>query len=286
MADVFTQKTTVDPVVMELISSIVQQELIQAAVFAPTVTDYSSLVGKGMDRLKLPKANSFTAEQKAAVTAMNAQALTIATDDLDLDMHWGVQSLVEDIAALQANIDVFGEYLKRMATSLAYQMDQKIYDCLKAVSASGPDHKIDWSNAPTDTMTKADFISARKLLRQANAPLEDGKLFCAINPKREAEILALSDFVDADKWFMGSADAKLNGVIGKVYGFQILVSNIVEDDAVVLYHSNHVGFARQQAPKYETLRDLAYLSDRISLSHLYGCKALQGGKLGVLIGTP
>lgn len=285
MADVFTDKAAIDAVSMEIILSIVQEELIQKAILAPTLTDYSAFAVAGSDKVKIPKAGSFVAEQKLGSTALNAQALTMLTDDLSLDQHYAVQTLVEDIAKLQANVDMFGEYLKRMASSLAKEMDEKLYAQLKLTSSAAPDHRIDWANAPTDTATKADFVAARKLLKTANVPLEDGNNFVAVNPKRESEMLSLTDFVDADKWLAGSADAKLNGVIGKVYGFQVLVTNVVEDDAVIFYHKSHVGYARQALPKYETMRDLAFLADRMSLAHLYGCKVLDSGKRGVLVGS-
>jgi hypothetical protein len=213
--------------------------------------------------------------------------LTIATDDILLSLNEGVLVAVENIAKLQSKPDVMAEYVKRMASALGKKVDQNIYTQLKLASAAAPDHKIDWSNAPTDTMTKADFINALKLIKEADVDVsEPNSLFALINPKREAEILALSDFVDADKWFAGSQDAKLNGVIGRAYGFNILSSTIVADDEVVLYHKSHCGVAFQQKPVMTAQYDIRYDADMMLLKQVYGCKVLQAGKAGVLIGTP
>lgn len=284
MADVLTGKTEVDAVSMEMIASIIQDELIQRSILLPTVLDFSAMVGPGMDKLKIPRAGSFTAEAKAENTALNAQALTMATDDLALDKHYAVQALIEDFAKIQSQPDVLRIYLERFASALAYQVDVDLYSQLSSPSTSSPDHQIDWANAPTDTVTKADFLAAMKLLKIQNAP-QDGNFFALINPKRESEVLALSDFVDADKWVSGSESAKLNGVIGRVYGFNVLVSNIVSDDDCIFYHKSAVAFARQLMPRVQSQYQLEHLADRVSMDHVYGVKVLQSGKLQVAIGA-
>lgn len=286
MADVFTQKSNIDAVSQEIIVSMFQNELIAKAMLLPTVSDYSMFAEQGSDKVKVPRAGSFTAEVKSGGSPYNAQALTAVTDDIDLDKEEGVLVAVENIAKLQSKPELMAEYVKRMASAMAKKVDQRIYDQLKLASAAAPDHKIDWANAPTDTMTKADFIAALKLIKEANVDIQDGQLFALINPKRESEILALSDFVDADKWFAGSQDAKLNGMIGRAYGFNILCSTIVSDDEVVLYHKSHVGVAFQQRPVVTSQYDIRYDSDMLLLKQVAGYKVLQAGKAGVLIGTP
>lgn len=278
-------KTTIDPVSMEIIDSIVQQELIQSMVLAPTLTDVSSRVGPGMDTIKLPRANSFTAAAKADGTDLTSQALTFATDSLLLDQYYAVFSTIERLGSLQANVDLLGEIAKRMASALAYEMDAKIYAQMKLTSAAAPDHRVLFDNDPTATLAKNDFVKAKKLLKIQNVPMGDGKLFAAISPERESDVLKLSDFVDADKWQDGSASAKLNGVIGRIYGFNVVVSNVVEDAGVIFYHSDHVAWARQLQPTMDTLANVKALGVDVALSHVYGCKVTQAGKMGVLIGS-
>ncbi len=280
-----TTKTTVDAASMELVSSIVQQELIQSMVLAPTLNDVSSRVIQGIDKVKMPKADSFTAAAKADGVDLTSQALTFSSDDLSLDQYYAVFTTLERLASLQANVDVLGEVAKRMASALAYEMDAKIYAQMLLTSAAAPDHRLLFDNDPTATLTKNDFIKAKKLLKIQNVPMNDGKLFCAISPERESDMLKLADFVDADKWYSGSEAAKLNGVIGKAYGFQIVVSNVVSDTGCVFYHSDHVAWARQQEPLMDTAPNVKALGFDVALSHVYGCKVTQGGKMGVKIGA-
>lgn len=283
MADVLTKKAEIDAVSMELILSIVQQELIQGMTLAPSLTDYSALVGAGMDKVKVPRAGSFTAAAKVAGTSFESQALTFTSDDIALDSHEGVFASVEGIADIQSKVDLVGEYARRMASALAVQMDTVIYNQMKLTSASSPDHRVDFAN--TSSLAKDDFVNAKKLLRIQNVPVTDGKLFMAISPTRESDILKLSDFVDADKWGEAAVSAKLNGVIGRAYGFNIIVSNVVSDTGCIAYHSSHVAWAQQMAPNLDTQKNLRIGGYDLLLQHIYGAKVMQGGKAGVLIGS-
>lgn len=281
--DQITTKSEIDAVSMELILSIVQTELVQGMVLAPSLTDYSPLVGPGMDKVKIPRTGSFQAEKKVSATDFTSQALTFVTDDIALDEHEGILAEIEGIADIQSRVDIAGEYARRMASALALQMDTFIYGQMKLTSASSPDHRRAFDNG--STLAKNDFVNAKKLLRIQNVPMNDGRLFCAISPERESDILKLADFVDADKWGDAAVSAKLNGVIGRAYGFNILVSNVVEDAGCLFYHSSHVGWAQQLAPTFETARNLKIAGYDALLHHLYGAKVLDAGKRGVLVGS-
>lgn len=267
----------------DLISSLVQMYLVQKMVLAPTLTDYTSLVGKGMKSISIPRAGSVQAQKKSAGQKLSSQVMSIGVDNMTLDQHYGVLIEEEDLAMMQSNIDLSAEYLKRMAAALALEMDAKIYEQMKLTSSSAPDHRVAFASG--SALTKADFTVAKKLLRIQNVPMDQGDLFLAINPYNEKAILDLADFVDADKWLAGSADAKLNGVIGRAYGFNIVISNVVSDTGSIFYHRSHVAWARQIQPKFETARNIANLSDQMALSHDYGCKVMDNGVRAVLVGS-
>jgi N4-gp56 family major capsid protein len=242
----------------------------------------SNFATSGNDLIKFPRLGSFTAADKAEDTDASAQHLTFATDSLLLNKHKIVYAEVEKYAILQSRVDVLGEYASRMAKELARQLDDDIYTELAAVSTSAPDHTIAYANTPTSTLTKADFVEARRLLRVQNVEVNDGNLFLSINPSQEAAILQLADFVDADKWSSGSEIAKLNGVIGKAYGFNIVVSNLV-DLGSVFYHREHVGFALQQLPDFRSDYSVKGAKFEVAIDQVYGVKAMQAGKTGVLV---
>lgn len=281
--DNITTVNEIDPVSMELIANLTQMFLTQNMVIAPTVTDYTSLVAKGAKSVEIPRAGKLQAQRKNAGQKLNAQVMSIGTDLLALDKNYGILVENEDIAQIQSSIDLLSEYVKRMSAALALEMDNSVYEQMKLTSASSPDHRVAFASG--SSITQADFTNAKKLLRIQNVPMDDGKLFLAINPYNEKAILDLTGFVDADKWLAGSAEAKLNGVIGRAYGFNIVVSNVVDDTGSLFYHSSHCAFARQIQPKFETQRNIDNLSDKMALSHLYGTKVMDLGVRGVLVGS-
>lgn len=278
--DQLLTKADIDDVSLELISSIFQTELIQSSVLAPTVDDVSALASPGAKSIKIPRANSFVVEKKQAAQKATSQKLTIAADELLLDQHAVVQGIVEDIASIQANVPVVAEYVRRMATAHALQVDEDIFEQLVLASSSSPNHQIAF--AAGGAPTKADFINARKLLKKANVP-SDGRWYCAVNPDEEAVIIGLADFVDADKWMSGSEAVKSSGMLGRAYGFNILTTNVVESGSMVFYHSSHVAIGFQKAPTLQEQYKLEHLGTLISLDQLYGVKVLDSGKRAVVV---
>lgn len=285
MADVYTQQSTIDPVAQELVASIIQEELIQNSMLVPTITDYSALAQPGNDTVKIPRADSFSVSDKSGGTPADASALTFATDNIALNKHKYVQALVERIASIQSMVPVVEEYTRRMARAMALQIDQDIQDELKLASAAAPDHRILFANSPTNTATAADFVEAKRLMKVQNVPMRDGELWAGLSPKNEAQILQLSDFVDADKWVEGSRTAKSNGEIGRAYGFRIIISNVFDDDEMLFWHKSALGYATQAAANFDSDKDLPNIATRLSLDMIYGVKQLDSGKRSVLVNT-
>jgi len=280
MADILTTKTQVDPTVEEIVSAQVQQVLTATMVIPGSIMDMSGQVGKGMDKLKIPRFGNFTVANKVAGTAVDAQINAFSTDDLDLDKHQVVQFLVEKHASVQAKIAVEQAYIEQAARDLAAKMDLDLYTILAAgPSAAAPDHIIQFANTPTNTLGKADFLAARKLLSNAKVPMEQRS--CLISPLQESEILAISEFVRVDE--SGGSAALRNGMIGRLFGFDVLVSPQATEVQALFYHKNCQAFARQWAPEIAQESSLANLGVRWSIDHMWGSKHLYSGKLAVKV---
>lgn len=287
-----TTTAEIDEVSLELISSIVQTELIQSAVLAPTVTDYSSFASQGAKSAKIPSTGSFLVQKKQAAQAADLQKLSMSGDVIPFDQQAVVQALVEDIASIQSNVPITAEYLRRMASAHGLQFDKDLFAQIKLVLAAN-NQAYSAGSAPT----KADFTKARKIMRDNHVP-SDGQWFCLLGSTNEKKIMDLSDFVDADKWLSGSEAIKLNGVlpggsvgngfIGKAYGFLVIVSTVLDDAAdngMYFYHSSHAGYAFQQGPRIQEQYKLEYLANLVSMDQLYGMKVLNSGIRGVRIGA-
>jgi N4-gp56 family major capsid protein len=277
MADAITGNTEVAATIQDIVSADIQAVLNSNVVVPGTILQYPA--GKGMKKIKIPKMGKFTVATKVENVAVDAQINTFSTDDLDLDQYKALQFLVEDISELQSNVAVFSAYVTQAGQDIAVEMDQFLINVLEGVSAAAPDHKLAF--ADTVSLTKADVLEARKLLNVQNVPLAER--FAVIHPDQEKSLLNISEFTRVNE--AGSASGLRNGEFGKLFGFTFMISSQAESLKSVFYHRSHAAMAQQMSPKVEMHRDVAFLADRWSISHLYGSKVLDAGKRGVLIGT-
>lgn len=278
MSDVDMGVTETSATGQDLVAAIVQQQLIAKAQFMFCIRDESARAVKGAKSVSFPRTGNLDPVAKTENTATESQALTFAVDQLSLNQHVQTLARLEDIADVQSIVDVPGEILTRAAAGMAKKFDTAIYAALKAgASASTPDHIINHYGT-SGTITIAKILEARKLLNREDVPMDDR--FMAISPEQEAELLALANFVNADQY--GSSVVLVNGELGRVLGFRVIMSTTVEDDVSLYWHRSALAFARQIDPKWETQRaDLELLADAYSLSSLYGVKVLDSGKRNV-----
>ncbi len=268
MADTGVTETLATAI--EVVTTMLQKELIQKNVLFPTITDYTSWVAQGANSVKVPRSGSFTAQDKVENTGTTNQALTLATDDIDLTIYKHIPALIEDIARDQSVIDLDAVYMERMVSALAAQMDSDIAAAL--IKAANDIQLTGTSNL---VLTAADIVDARKFLDDNLVPNDDR--FLALPPAQEAAMLKIDNFIDASKY--GSNEPIMNGEIGRVFGFRVIkTTSFASDSEFCAYHRSHVGFAMQQQVKYEKQRaDLTKLGDELSVSTIYGTKQLDSG---------
>ena len=269
--------TEVSATSVALISQIVQETLKQRAIILPTVTDRTGEVVKGGKSVGFPRRTEFAAANKAENTDLTNQVITFSVDTLDLNIHKGILATLEDIARIQATPNVDAEIIQEMANEIALQVDKDLIVQLKLVSTAAPDHLLDYSNSPTDTLLQTDILEARKLLNTAKVPLTDR--FMVIPPDQEKAVLLISDFVRADTY--GTPAGLREAELGRIYGFTVMMHTELAAADSLFYHKSHVGYASQIAAKFDRDRNVPALSDEFALSMLYGTKVLDSGKRGV-----
>lgn len=270
--------TEVGATSQEIVASLVQEVLKQEAIILPTVTDYSAYAAQGAKIVDIPRRNQLAAADKAENTALTAQELTFAVDQIALNKHKAVYASLERIAQVQANVNVNAEVVLEMAKELALQIDKDLISELKAASASAPDHRVQFANTPTNTIQAVDILEARKLLNLQIVPQADR--FLLINPAQEKSMLQISNFIEVDKY--GPNDALSNAELGRVYGFRVIMHTGLGDSEFVAYHKSAVGFARQLTPEFKTADDLPKVATQYLLHQIYGSKVLDSGKRQVL----
>jgi N4-gp56 family major capsid protein len=272
-------KTETAATAEERISAEIQMQLIEVSKLVPTVQDFSSMATKGVDVIKVPRAGDFTVDDKAENVAVTAQVITYATDNMNLDKYKVIQVLLEDDAELDSKPDIVADIIGRMARGIALQVDTDIVAALAATSAAAPDHRIAYANA--STLGKADILEARRLLHEQNVPFNE--CYIGVSPASEKALLAIDDFVHADKY--GSAEGLRNGELGRLYGAPVIMSNEFGDNATLVWHPTHVGFAMHKMASFETDRQLEKLATLYSVSQKYGTLTMDSGKRGVLLGS-
>lgn len=263
----------------DLVASLVQETLKQRSILMPTVTDYSRFAVPGSKSVLIPKRTQFTAADKAENTSLTAQEITFTGDTINFDKHKAIYAELEDIAGLQSNVDVRGEIVREMAAELALQVDKDIIAELKLVSTSSPDHILDYAAAATDVIALTDIAEARRLLKKQNLTFMDDEYYMVISPDQEKNMLGIENFISAERY--GAREALLNGEVGRVFGFKVLVHNELAADDALMYHKSHVGMAMQANPSFETDRSLKQVAEEFLLNQIYGVKVLDSGVRGV-----
>lgn len=267
MASVLADLTEVSAVGSAVIATLVQKEAQMKATLLPTVLNASAFDVPGAKSVSLGKANSLTAERKTENTAVEHQALTFGGDVLTFGQPLYVSSLVSAVSVSQTPIALKNEYINRFSTAMARKMDALIAAAL--VKSANDAQFTGTSNL---LITKKDIAKASAALDKAGVELADR--FLAIPPDQKAEIYTLLDTN------FGKQELISNGIIGTVYGFNVVVSNAFNSGTeAVAYSRDHVGYiARPQ--EFKEVWDHDHLSYAWQVFGEFACGQLSGGAFG------
>lgn len=271
---------------MELILSIVQEELVRTAKLRPTIRDFSAGATKGIKSIEIPRYDTHFSDpqaQPADGTSVTAQDVTFVTDKIDLDKFETLPYEIPDQVSLQTTINLEAE----LAASAGRKIGNRFDDCTIAelrLAADGtgglPDHIIQLSGAANLLITVSDIAEARRLLNRAEVR-EDSR-FLLVSPEQEKAMLDIENFIRADQY--GSREALLTGEIGKVFNFRVMVHNGLIAAEAIAYQSDAVGYAIQKEMRFETRRaDLKKQLTEYAFSYGWGFTVLEQGVKQVLL---
>jgi hypothetical protein len=239
MADAgVTGNTQLSATKQEVISEIVQRELISQGVLAPTILDVSRFAVKGASTISFPKATSFTAENRATAAAATKQALTFDKDTLTLDKRATVLYLIDAMDELESVVDVRAEYAKRAAAAHALYLEQQIIAKMSSVAYALTDATGDISDAA--------ILAMRKTLFKHKAKMNN--LALAISPDQEAVMLGIEKFVSAFQYGQSNIP---NGMIGKVYGVPVFISTELAQQEYYMYDKEGIALGFQRGPQMD-----------------------------------
>lgn len=271
-----------------LVGEIVQRELQAASKLAGMFTDYSNLVGKGTDNVKIPRSDSFAVQDRdnATPTPGSPQNLTFAFDQIALDQSKYVYYVIPGDVEMDAKPSYEQTAASRAASAHGRNMDIARIDELWNGAAGAND--VNFESGVSDF--EDTILSMIQVADEANM-LDDGGRFLIIRPAQRKEALGVANFVQADKY--GDRTPLVSGELGMVYGVRMVVINHVGtvdaggaiglygDGKMILCHRESLGFAFHRRPVHDSDKAIEYGAG--SMKHTwdvkYGLKALQAGAL-------
>lgn len=267
---------------MELITQIVQAELLENTVVMGTVTDYSGLVQPGIKSLEIPRFEADTttgsgrfggpsAQNVDGETAVAFKSASLVTDTIALDKWVNLPYRIPDRVAAQSRVPLEAELARKAGKEMAIYVDQQLIAELNTLTQVR-------NYATDDVMALADIVAARTTLDRQNVPQSDRYLL--ISPERHADMLNIANFIKANEY--GSREALLKGEIGEVYGFRVLISNLLTANQAFAYHKECVAMAMQQQVDFESQRaDVNIRATDYSYAAGWGAQLMYDGRKGV-----
>lgn len=282
----FTSAANTGVTEMDVIASIIQDELIQASVLRPTVTDLSSMATKGVKQIDWPRIDASTsfapsAQNPDGVTENAGQTVNFEVDSLTLSDWSAIVYEIPDRVSTQSMVNLEAELAKSAGRRYGEYMDDQIIAQLRLASSASPDHELGLGSDTTGVGTAIgldDIAKARMKLNRANVPQNDR--FFVIPPEMERTLIGLDNFKNADSY--GSREALLKGEIGEVYGFKVIVHNGLNSNEALAYHKSACAVAVQQEVKFETNRaSLKLQKTEYSFALGMGQKVLDEGRRNI-----
>jgi hypothetical protein len=279
MANQFFGATDTAAIRMDLIAALIQEQLKESSRLAPTVSDFSAYAIKGAKTVAIPRGLNLSVTAKSEDTATEGAHFTYAADEIALAQRY-VRVNVDDIARIQSMPDVEADLAARMGVALADDLDSILYAQLKLASASTPTHIIKYTDTGNNDIEVKDITNAHKLLNIQKVPMDNR--YMLVSPTQLSYLLNIDTFVEAHR--LGSVEAIRNGFVGRIMGFDVVLSNVAESDNVTLfYHKSAVGMAIQDGVKFEEDRNLDYLANVKVASYILGAKVLDLGKRNIMV---
>ena len=269
----FVDNTTADAFIPELWSNeaIVARE--NRLVFANLVNRaFESELTFG-DTIHVPSVTDLSARTKSANTAITYETQTETNTDITVSTHQYAAMAVEDITKVQAKRDLFSLYAGKMG----YALDLAVDDVLAGL----PDNITNTVGALATDLTYEQLLRSRQYLDDANVPDEDRVM--VVSPAQESGMMKLEHFINRDyKEQQGVMQGQKGNKawFGNWLGMPVYKSVNVEGTNAaghdnILFQKEAFALVMQIKPKFESMRDIDYLVDKVAAQHLFGTQEMR-----------
>lgn len=241
----------------------IQQPFDEELQMVKLVQDRSGLVSDGGDLARIPFTSSVDARAKSASTNITYDSPEGTPIVLNIDKHYYVGVLIEDIAKVQSSYDLKAAFQSRMAQALAQQIDT---DLLALYGSAGT--TVSGGAAIDD----ADIISVVSAFDAANTPMSMRR--GVVGTYTKGDLLGVNKYTAYDQTGKtGKAVDGSNGLIGNVYGMDLYFSQNVPTSTTgrnLFFHKSAINVAQQLKPKFEMEYSVDALGWKTALHTIYG----------------
>lgn len=249
--------------VQELWTREVQQPFDALLQAAKLVQDRSGLAADGGDLIRVPFAGTVNARAKAASTNVTYDSPEGTPIQLNIDKHYYVAVLIEDIAKVQSNYELASVFKERMAEGVARQIDTDLMTLYTGAGTS-----VTGGAAVDD----ADILSVVYAFDNANTPQAMRRGILGHNSK--ADLLAINKYVAYDQTGKtGKAVDGSDGLVGSLYGMDLYHSGNVQTSTTgrnLFFHKKAISLIQQLKPKFEMEYSVDAIGMKTVLHAIYG----------------
>lgn len=239
---------------------------------AKLVTRYDNLVADGGDIIRVPFVAGVDARAKAASTNVTFDSPEGTAVAHNIDKHYYVAVLIEDIAKVQSNYNLKSAFQERMAEGLARQVDTDLHALYGSAGAT-----VSGGAAIDD----ADILSVVYNFDNGNTPQSERRGVVGHNTK--TDLLGINKYVAYDQTGRtGKAVDGSDGLVGSLYGIDIYHSGNVPTDTTgrnLFFHKSAIVLAEQLAPKFEMEYSVDAIGTKTVLHTIYGVGVERAGSV-------
>jgi N4-gp56 family major capsid protein len=219
------------------------------------------------------------------VTAIDPQTLSTTDQTFVIDQSKYFAFEVDDVDARQVKDS--GQLLNKAADESAFALADGADLFLSNLMSTGAGNVLTAGTAATSDAAYKIILALKLKLDKAKVP--SAGRWVTVSPEFYALILQDNRFIDAAAY--GSNSALLNGEVGRILGFQVLVTMNnpagtaatlpAVSNFVIAGHAMATTFA-EQISKVEAYRPQNSFSDAIKGLYLYGAKVVRPEALAVM----
>lgn len=274
--------TTAANFIPELWSPMVKRAVESNLTMARLVMrDFEGEIKQKGDTVHIADISNLSVGDKSASTNVNYETITEDKTDLTINKHKYAAFKLEDIVAVQSNVNLMSEYSNKIGYALAKQVDTDLLALYANLSQS--------CGSDNTAITEDNFLAAVQYLDLADAPETDRSAVFSAGQK--ANFLSVDQFVRYDATGIGGQQSPIiRGQFGELYGIKIFFSTNVtttgspSGDHNLVFHKEAFALAMQKDIRLQSQYDIDALAEKVVGDVLYGVTEYRDS-FGVVVKT-